>query len=192
MGTHTLTQMTALADTALRELMEAAQLKPGNIVVVGCSTSEIVGQNIGSASNLDAADAVMKGIRPLIQENSLYLAVQCCEHLNRAIVLEEECADRYRLEMVHVVPHLKAGGAFATEAYRLLNNPVVVEQVAAHAGLDIGDTFIGMHLKSTVVPVRGSVKEIGHAHVTMARTRPKLIGGERGIYRKYDMASGQG
>jgi len=171
---------------AMAELLEAAQLRPGNIVVVGCSTSEILGHRIGSASNIEVAHAVMRAVLPQLQEQELFLAAQCCEHLNRALVIEEECAERYNLETVHVVPHLKAGGAFAAEAFRLLKNAVVVEQIAAHAGLDIGDTFIGMHLKNTVVPVRGSIKQIGDAHVTMARTRPKLIGGERGLYVKYD------
>ena len=181
-----LNEISSLAAKAMGELLEAARLNSGKIVVVGCSTSEILGHKIGSASNLDVAEAVMKGIWPLITKNRLHLAVQCCEHLNRAIVIEEECAESYHLDVVHVVPHLKAGGAFATEAFRLFGEAVVVEHIAAHAGLDIGDTFIGMHLKHTVVPVRGSVKEIGLAHVTMARTRPKLIGGERSLYQKYE------
>ena len=181
-----LDEITSRANQAMAELLEAAQLKPRSIVVVGCSTSEIAGQRIGSSSNLEVAEAVMNGLWPLIREGGLYMAVQCCEHINRAIVVEEECAEANRLEIVNAVPHLRAGGAFATEAFRLFSNPVVVERIAGHAGLDIGDTFIGMHLKPTVVPVRGRIKEIGNAHVTMARTRPKLIGGERGIYVKYD------
>jgi len=181
-----LDEITSRSRKAMAELLEAARLKPKKIVVVGCSTSEILGQRIGSASNLEVAEAVMKGIWPLIEENRLFLAVQCCEHINRAIVVEEECAESNNLEIVNAVPHLRAGGAFATEAFRLFKDAVVVERIAAHAGLDIGDTFIGMHLKPIVVPVRGGIKEIGSAHVTMARTRPKLIGGERGLYIKYD------
>lgn len=174
------------ARTAMSELLEAAELKPGRVVVVGCSTSEIRGQKIGSASDVDIAEAVMDGIWPLIEEHQLFLAVQCCEHLNRSLVMEDACAEKYGWEVVAVVPHLKAGGAFATEGFRRFKEPVCVESIKAHAGLDIGDTFIGMHLKSVAVPVRGSITTIGRAHVTMARTRPKLVGGERGLYRKYE------
>jgi uncharacterized protein (TIGR01440 family) len=174
--------LTTNAHQALTELLDAAGLRAGNILVVGCSTSEVEGQRIGSASNLEIAAAIMAGILPLLRENKIYLAVQCCEHLNRAIVVEEACADKYGLEVVSVVPELKAGGAFATTAMKMLDSPVVVESIAAHAGMDIGDTFIGMHLRRVAVPVRGTIKEIGHAHLTMARTRPKLIGGERARY----------
>lgn len=168
---------------ALQGLLDVAHLKPGNIVVVGCSTSEVIGQKIGSASNLEVARAIMDGLLPLIEENGLFLAVQCCEHLNRALVVEEACAERYGLEIVSVIPHPKAGGALATVAMERFTRPVVVEAISAHAGLDIGDTFIGMHLKRVAVPVRLPIKSIGEAHLTLARTRPKLIGGERAKYR---------
>lgn len=178
-------EITQRAQKALEELLEAAELKPGKIVVVGCSSSEIQGQRIGSSSQIEIAEAVMNGLLPVILESKLCLAAQACEHLNRALVIESKYADEYDFEAVTVVPHLKAGGAFATEAYRRFSDPVVVERISAHAGIDIGDTFIGMHLRNIAVPVRGSIKEIGHAHVTMAKTRPKLIGGERSIYKKY-------
>lgn len=177
------------SNDAMQELLNQADLKPGKIVVIGCSTSEIKGQRIGSASSVEIAEAILKSVYPLIAEKGLHLAAQCCEHLNRAIVVEEECAEAYRLEIVGVVPHLKAGGAFAAEAFRFFRYPVVVESISAHAGLDIGDTLIGMHLKRIAVPIRGKIKKIGHAHVTMARTRPKLIGGERSIYTKYEVPS---
>lgn len=168
---------------ALQELLSIAKLNPGEIVVVGCSTSEIMGNRIGSASNLEISEELMKGILPLIHENQLYLAVQCCEHLNRALVIERECAIKYRLEIVSVIPQLKAGGAMATTAMSKFKDPVVVETIISHAGLDIGDTFIGMHIKRVAVPVRLEVKTIGEAHLTAVRYRPKLIGGERARYK---------
>lgn len=177
------TMLTSLAAQALRELLAVADLQPLQIVVVGCSTSEVAGKRIGSSSSLEVANALMDGILPLLKEADLYLAVQCCEHLNRAIVVEEACAEQYRLELVSVLPHPKAGGSFATVAMERFNHPVVVERIFAHAGMDIGDTFIGMHLKPVAVPVRVSFNSIGDAHLTLARTRPKLIGGERARYK---------
>lgn len=180
-----LRELEKLAGQAIEELLAAADLKPGQVVVIGCSTSEVRGERIGSASTAEIAEAIMNGVLPPLQEKQLCLAVQCCEHLNRALVVESQCAEKYGWEAVTVVPHLKAGGAFATEAFRRFSDAVVVEKIAAHAGMDIGDTFIGMHLKNIPVPVRGSLKEIGMAHVTMAKTRPRLIGGERSVYKKY-------
>jgi uncharacterized protein (TIGR01440 family) len=124
----------------------------------------------------------MKGLLPVIQENKLFLAIQCCEHLNRALVVEKACAEKYGLEIVAVMPHPKAGGSLSASAMEKFNQPVVVETITAHAGLDIGDTFIGMHLKRVAVPVRLAAKNIGQAHLTAARHRPKLIGGARAKY----------
>jgi len=169
---------------ALRGLLAVAGLRPHDIVVVGCSTSEVAGHRIGSASSAEIAEAIMDGLLPIIRESQLYLAVQCCEHLNRALVVERECADRYGLELVTVIPHLKAGGALSAAAMKEYSDPVVVESISAHAGMDIGDTFIGMHLRRVAVPVRLDITRIGDAHLTMARTRPKLIGGERALYPK--------
>lgn len=174
--------ITSLSRKALEELLTQAHLKSGHILVVGCSSSEIKGERIGKASSLELAEAVFKGIYPVLQEKGIYLAAQCCEHLNRALVVEGECVERYNLEVVTVVPHPDAGGSFASVAYLQFKNPVLVETIKAHAGMDIGDTFIGMHLKRVAVPVRASIKEIGKAHLTMARTRPPLIGGERAKY----------
>lgn len=174
--------LTEQVKEALEELLNAANLKAGNIVVIGCSTSEVLGKKIGSASNMDVAKALMDGILPIIKERNLYLSVQCCEHLNRAIVVEEECAEKYNLEIVAVVPQPKAGGSCATTAMQRFEKPVVVDSISAHAGLDIGDTFIGMHMKRVAVPVRLSVKKIGEANLTAVRTRPKLVGGERARY----------
>lgn len=177
-----LERLTVGIGTALGELLEVAQLKAGQILVVGCSTSEIQGERIGRAGNMDIAGAVYNGIMPRLQEKQIFLAVQGCEHINRALVVEEECAEKYNLEIVNVVPHLRAGGGFATYCYEHFQSPVMVESIAAHAGIDIGDTFIGMHLRQVAVPVRVSINTLGHAHLSMARTRPRLIGGERARY----------
>ena len=167
---------------AAMEIMEAAKLKKGNLFVVGCSTSEVIGSKIGTASSPDTAKAVFNGIYRAATEKGVYLAAQCCEHLNRALILEAEAAQKYGYEEVNVVPQPKAGGSFATTAYHIFAEPVAVEHIKAHAGMDIGDTLIGMHLKDVAVPVRISQKQIGEAHVVCARTRAKFIGGSRAIY----------
>ncbi|HSW10097.1 MAG TPA: TIGR01440 family protein [Bacillota bacterium] len=166
-------------ERAARQLLDMARLRPGEILIVGCSTSEIRGERIGTASSHEVAEAVYAGLGPVVKEHAIFLAVQCCEHLNRALVVERACAERYGLEIVSVLPHLKAGGALATLAMELTADAVVVEVIAAHAGIDIGDTFIGMHLRRVAVPVRSDIRSIGQARLTMARTRPRYIGGER-------------
>ena len=168
--------------TAMEALLTAAPLGPGGIVVVGCSTSEVGGARIGSSSNLEIAEAILAGILPLLKERGIHLAVQCCEHLNRTLVVESACAERHRLTPVSAVPHPAAGGAFATLAYKYCSSPWLVETIQADAGVDIGDTLIGMHLKPVAVPVRLPMVQIGQAHLTLARTRPKLIGGRRAQY----------
>lgn len=166
----------------LTELLEAAKMRPGQILVVGCSSSEIASHRIGSYSSAEIGQAVYEAIQEELCPRRIYLAAQCCEHLNRALILEEEAAEKYGLEMVNVVPQLKAGGSFATAAYGGMERPAAVERIQAHAGIDIGDTLIGMHLRPVAVPVRISIKEIGGAHVTCARTRLKFIGGQRAKY----------
>lgn len=166
----------------IEEFLSVAPMNKGEILVVGCSSSEIVGETIGKGSDFNAAKAVYEGIAPILNEKGIYLAAQCCEHLNRALVVERECAERYGLEIVCVVPKTKAGGSFATAAYENFKAPVVVETTKAHAGVDIGSTLIGMHLRAVAVPVRLSVKTIGNANLTFARTRPKYIGGPRAQY----------
>lgn len=167
---------------AAKEILEAAALKKGQILVIGCSTSEVGGAGIGTFSSPDLAEAVFGGIYQATEEAGVYLAAQCCEHLNRALILEEEAAEKYGYEIVNVVPQPKAGGSFATAAYKAFENPVAVEHIRAHAGMDIGDTLIGMHLKEVAVPVRIRTKQIGDAHVVCARSRAKFIGGERAMY----------
>ena len=166
----------------IEEFLSVAPMNKGEILVVGCSSSEIVGETIGKGSDFNAAKAVYDGIAPILNEKGIYLAAQCCEHLNRALVVERECAEKYGLEIVCVVPKAKAGGSFATAAYENFKNPVVVETIKAHAGVDIGSTLIGMHLRAVAVPVRLSMKTLGNANLTFARTRPKYIGGPRAQY----------
>ncbi|MBQ8318073.1 MAG: TIGR01440 family protein [Lachnospiraceae bacterium] len=170
------------AKQATDEVIKASKLNAGDILVVGCSSSEIIGETIGQASSIDAAQAVFAGIYDALKANGIYLAAQCCEHLNRAIIIERELALRDRMEVVNVVPQPKAGGSFATTAYKTFANPVAVEHIKADAGMDIGDTLIGMHLKDVAVPLRISTDKIGEAHLVCARTRVKFIGGERAVY----------
>ncbi|MBD5547799.1 MAG: TIGR01440 family protein [Lachnospiraceae bacterium] len=170
------------ANQAAEELIGKAHLSEGDILVVGCSSSEVTGERIGTSSSIETAEAVFEGIYEAVRKNGLYLAAQCCEHLNRAIIMEEELAKRERLPIVNVIPQPKAGGSFGTTAYKRFSHPVAVEHIKAQAGMDIGDTLIGMHLTEVAVPVRISVKEIGQAHLVCARTRGKFIGGERAVY----------
>lgn len=170
------------AEQAVKELLDAAKLESGGILVVGCSSSEVCGQLIGHGSSPEAAQAILDGMYPLLQKRGIYLAAQCCEHLNRALILEREAARFYQLCQVNVVPQPKAGGSFATAAFHAFKEPVAVEQVQAHAGIDIGGTLIGMHLQPVAVPVRLSISKIGEANILCARTRPKYIGGERAQY----------
>lgn len=170
------------AHLAVTELLGVAKLTLGDLFVVGCSTSEVGGRRIGSHSSLDIAAALYNGIAPVLLEQGIFLAVQCCEHLNRAVILEREAAEKNRLEAVNVVPQLHAGGAFAVTVYGKMRHPVAVEEVRADAGIDIGGTLIGMQLKRVAVPVRLSIDQIGEARILCARTRPKCIGGARAVY----------
>ena len=180
--TNDMTMIGEEAYRAAKELLEAAALEAGELFVVGCSTSEVGGAGIGTYSSPELAEVVFGGIYQATQEAGVYLAAQCCEHLNRALILEKEAAKKYGYEIVSVMPQPKAGGSFATAAYKAFEHPVAVEHIKAHAGMDIGDTLIGMHLKDVAVPVRIRTKEIGDAHVVCARTRPKYIGGARAVY----------
>jgi uncharacterized protein (TIGR01440 family) len=170
------------AQSAVTELIEIAGLKAGDLLVVGCSSSEIMGERIGKGSSMEAAGAVYAGIAPELAKRGIYLAAQCCEHLNRALILDAAAAEKYGYEPVNVRPWAHAGGSFATAHWEALAHPVAVEHIRAQAGMDIGDTLIGMHLKEVAVPVRLSVKKIGQASLVCARTRPRFIGGERARY----------
>lgn len=170
------------AYNAAKEIIEIANLKAGQILVVGCSTSEISGEKIGTDSSPDTAKEVFTGIYAAAEEKGVFIAAQCCEHLNRAIICERKAAPY--AEPVNVVPFPKAGGSFATAAYAAFSDPVALEEIKADAGLDIGFTLIGMHLKRVAVPVRLENDYIGKARVLAARVRPKFIGGERAHYNK--------
>ena len=176
------TEIKEQTKTIMTELLEVANLKKGDIFVVGCSSSEIIGQKIGKGSSPEAANAVFEVIYDILKKKGIYLAAQCCEHLNRAIIIEEECAEKYGYEIVNVKPQPKAGGSFATATYANMKSPVAVEHISAKAGIDIGGTLIGMHLRHVAVPVRASISKIGEANVLCARTRPKFIGGSRAVY----------
>lgn len=170
------------ATAVMKELGEKAKLKTGNVIVVGCSTSEIIGSKIGTNSSPDVAFVVFEAIYAYAKKQGWHLAFQCCEHLNRAIVVERDavpCA-----EIVNVVPQPKAGGSMATQAYQHFEKPVVIEKIEADAGIDIGFTLIGMHLKKVAVPVRLANNKIGEATVLAARTRPRFIGGIRAAYNE--------
>jgi len=177
-------EITAQARTVVTELLDQAALRPGALLVVGCSSSEMVGRQIGKGSSMDAAGAAFQGISPVLEERGIHLAVQCCEHLNRALIMERKVAEARGYEIVNVLPQPHAGGSFAVTAWNAFEDPVAVETVQADAGIDIGGTLIGMHLRRVAVPVRTSLDHIGEAIVLCARTRPKYIGGPRAMYRE--------
>ena len=170
------------AFSAAKEIIEIAKLKKGQILVIGCSTSEVIGDKIGTNSSPDTANEIFQGIYEAANEYGVFVAAQCCEHLNRAIIVEADAVPNS--EYVNVVPQPKAGGSFATAAYKAFKNPVALEEIKADAGLDIGSTLIGMHLKKVAVPVRLKNNKIGNATLTAARVRPKFIGGERAHYNE--------
>lgn len=174
--------ITSKVAEVVQALIAKGQPEPGKIIVLGTSTSEVIGSKIGTSSSEKVAQAIWDGMMLALDGTGLYLAVQCCEHLNRALVVEAECFKAYNLEEVHVVPALKAGGAMATHAFKNFQKPIMVENISAHYGIDIGQTMIGMHLKPVAVPVRSTYNKIGEAQLTMAYSRPKLIGGERACY----------
>ena len=176
--------ITHQAQTVVTELLEQAKLKPGSLFVIGCSSSEMVGKRIGKGSSMEAAQAAFEGIYPILQSKGIHLAVQCCEHLNRALIMERSAAEAKGCENVNVTPQPHAGGSMAVTAWNAFEDPVAVESIQADAGMDIGGTLIGMHLRRVAVPVRTSLDHIGEAIVLCARTRPKYIGGPRAVYQE--------
>ncbi|MDU2063813.1 MAG: TIGR01440 family protein [Sporomusaceae bacterium] len=169
---------------AATELLMKAQVKAGMVLVVGCSTSEVKGEKIGSAGSEAVAEILLAELRQAAVRRQVFLAIQCCEHLNRALVVEREAQERYGWTEVSVLPRPHAGGALAAQAMTDFSDPVVVETIQAHVGLDIGCTLIGMHLKAVAVPLRLTQKTIGQALLVAAKTRPKLIGGQRAVYHE--------
>lgn len=178
------------AAAVTREVAEAANLGPRKLLVIGASTSEIAGQHIGTSGTLDIAEALVEGIREVQAELGFQLAFQCCEHLNRALVVERSTLERYNWTEVAAVPIPRAGGSMAAYVYQTMADPCLAETVEAHAGIDIGETLIGMHLRRIAVPYRPAIRYIGEARVNAARTRPKLIGGERAVYAPLPQADG--
>lgn len=176
-------EITRQAQIVVTELLEQAKLKPGSLFVIGCSSSEMVGKRIGKGSSMEAAQAAFQGIYLVLQAHGINLAVQCCEHLNRALIMERTAAEAKGYEIVNVMPQPHAGGSCAVTAWNAFTDPVAVETIQADAGMDIGGTFIGMHLRRVAVPVCTSLDHIGDAIVLCARTRPKYIGGPRAIYQ---------
>ena len=179
-----LDEIQAQAAAVVRELLAVAKCEEGDILVVGCSSSEVQNHKIGSYSNADIGRVIYEAIADEAARAGLYVAAQCCEHLNRSLIIEREAAKTYGYPRVNVIPQLKAGGSFATAAYAAMKEPVAVEHVSAAAGIDIGDTLIGMHLAPVAVPVRTQTRQIGNAHVVCARTRAKFVGGVRAVYNE--------
>lgn len=171
-------------ESILTEFSDQVAFKPGQLIVVGCSTSEVLGEKIGTSGTFEVAEMIYRSLGNWQQKTGVQLAFQCCEHLNRALVVERQIAEARNLDEVSVIPVRHAGGAMATYAFGKMNDPVVVEFIKADAGIDIGNTLIGMHLKHVAVPVRVKQKLVGQAHVTLAKTRPKLIGGARAVYEQ--------
>lgn len=179
-----LCEIKAQSAEAARQVCETAKLRMGDLFVVGCSSSEVGGEKIGTHSSVEVAEAVFEGIYGVLSERGIYLAAQCCEHLNRALIVERDACEKFNLEEVNVVPQPKAGGSFGTTAYKRFTDPVAVESLkqSASAGMDIGATLIGMHIKPVVVPLRIETKKIGEAVLICARRRPKFVGGSRAVY----------
>ena len=177
-----LSEISRQTEKIIVELLASRPQKKGSVFVIGCSSSEVAGGSIGKDSSAEIGKAIFKAAERILSEKGIFLACQCCEHLNRALVVERECAEKYGLDEVSVVPWIHGGGSFATAAYYGFKEPVVVEHVRASAGVDIGSTLIGMHLKEVAVPVHPEQKFVGKAYVTAAYSRPKLIGGERARY----------
>ncbi len=178
-------EVTDQSRQAAIEILDGANLKPGSIFVIGCSSSEVLGDQIGTATSMEAAAAVYDGIIPVLRKRGIFAAAQCCEHLNRALVVERSTMEKYGFEQVNAIPQPNhAGGAFGTVCYERFDDPVLVENIGAKAdaGIDIGGTMIGMHMHSVVVPMRISLRKIGEAQIICARHRPKYVGGQRAIY----------
>ena len=179
-------EINRILNEAVGALMDAGHLESGSVIVLGCSTSEITGARIGKGSVPELGEIVAEAMLAACKGHGVHAAFQCCEHLNRAIIIEREAAEKYGWEEVCVVPRPHAGGSWATTCWKQFRDPIAVEEIRAHAGIDIGGTLIGMHLRRVAVPVRLSLSKIGEANILCARTRPKLIGGERARYTEED------
>ncbi|MDM7324378.1 MAG: TIGR01440 family protein [Thermus sp.] len=176
-------------ETAIREFLEGFPMPKGSLFVLGGSTSEVLGERVGTRPSLEVAEAILEGLLPPLLEREVWVAVQGCEHLNRALVVERGAAKAFGLEEVTVFPHPKAGGSLATTAFLRFREPVMVESLKAqaHGGMDIGGVLIGMHLRPVAVPLRLSLRHIGEAVLIAAKTRPRLVGGGRAVYTREEM-----
>ena len=174
------------AKAAALEICQVAKLRKGQILVVGCSTSEVTGHKVGSYSSPELGQAIYDGIQEALQPQGIYLAAQCCEHLNRALVMEQKVLDERRLTQVNVMPVPKAGGSTGAAAYLRFEEPAVAMAIQAEAAIDVGDTLVGMHIRPVAVPLRMPQEnyKVGEAHVVMAYSRLPYIGGERAQYPK--------
>lgn len=177
-----LTQVTNDMNAIVEEWTDNGHIQAGDLFVIGCSTSEVAGSHIGTAGSDQIAARIFTSLRTLEERTGIHLVFQCCEHLNRALIVDRKTMNDHPLTEVGVIPHREAGGAMATHAYHQFDHPVVVEDIQAQAGIDIGETMIGMHLQPVVVPLRMKQSSIGSARITGAFTRPKLIGGKRARY----------
>ena len=164
------------------DVITQADSQVGDIFVLGCSSSEVMGGVIGQNSSQEVGVVIIKALVDVLQKRGIYLAVQGCEHLNRALVVERELALEKGLEIVSVLPTLDAGGACSVAAFERFEDPVEVEFIVANVGIDVGDTAIGMHIKHVAIPIRSKQRLLGKAHVTALGSRPKLIGGSRSKY----------
>ncbi len=176
--------ITEEVNALVKEVAEKARLKEGDLLVIGCSTSAVQGELIGTHSSIDLGAQLWQGVESAVKELKLDLAVQCCEHLNRALVTEKRVMERYGFERVNAIPQPKAGGSFATQAYQHFEEPVLVEDIkhSALAGIDIGGVLIGMHVKPVVVPLKLQQSSVGEARIIAARYRPRFVGGSRAVY----------
>ncbi len=182
LGSDTKQSIASALRECLEDLAQEAGLKEGSLVVVGASTSEVLGRRIGTATSVDLGQVLVDEVLAFFTSLGCDVAFQCCEHLNRSLVLSRSVAESRGYNQVFAIPVPGAGGAVASCAYFALPDACLVSQVSADAGIDIGDTLIGMHLRRVAVPVRGRRNQIGNAHVTMARSRPPLVGGSRAVY----------
>lgn len=174
----------------VEEVLDLSNLQKGQIFILGLSSSEVIGGHIGKNSSIEVGEVIVETVLDILTPKGIYLAVQGCEHLNRALVVERELAIQKDLEIVNVLPTLHAGGSGQLAAFKYMKDPVEVEFITAQAGVDIGDTAIGMHIRHVQVPVRPSLREIGQAHITALASRPKLIGGARAAYQEDKIRKG--
>ena len=172
----------AALTAAVDALVEAGGIQPGGMIVLGCSTSEVAGARIGKGSVPELGDVIAEAMLTACGKHGLYAAFQCCEHLNRAIVMEQAALMARGLMQVKAIPQPKAGGSVPAAAWKRLTAPVLTPFVQADAAIDVGDTLVGMHIRPVAVPLRIDTDKVGHANLVMAYSRLPYIGGSRAVY----------